>query len=151
MYLWDRIHSSVLPCAARGDMCWCDRLWIWCLYAYTANTNTMMHPIMPPATGPTGALLIMFRDATSSSVEGRRKEKQGQAEGGFKGITKDFRWLQKWKYKQPISNGSGSDPNSWCHAGTFSTSLPFSHQCEMPQKNYSTAGGQPILLLKTHW
>lgn len=27
----------------------------------------MMHPMMPPATGPTGALLIMFREATSSS------------------------------------------------------------------------------------
>lgn len=67
--------SGLLPCAASGDMCWWDRLWIWCLYAYTASTNTMMHPIMPPATGPTGALLIMFRDATSSSA-GEREQKQ---------------------------------------------------------------------------
>lgn len=68
-FLYVCVHSSVLPCAANGDMCWCERLWIWCLYAYTASTNTMMHPMMPPATGPTGALLIMLRDATSSSVE----------------------------------------------------------------------------------
>lgn len=62
-------------------MCWCERLWIWCLYAYTASTNTMMHPIMPPATGPTGALLIMFRDATSSSVEDREKKKGEEKDG----------------------------------------------------------------------
>jgi len=35
----------------------------------------MMHPIMPPATGPTGALLIMFREATSSSAEEKRENK----------------------------------------------------------------------------
>ena len=83
------IHPSVLPCAASGDMCWCDRLWIWCLYAYTASTNTMMHPIMPPATGPTGALLIMFRDATSSSVaERQRKKKKKEAKGWAEGHLK---------------------------------------------------------------
>lgn len=150
MYLWDRIHRSVLPCAASGDMCWCERLWIWCLYAYTASTNTMMHPIMPPATGPTGALLIMFRDATSSSVEEREEKKREERTGRrlFKETTKDFRWLKKWRYNKLISNSSGSDLNSWCHAETFSTSLPFSHQCEMRQRNYSTAERRPILFLK---
>lgn len=36
----------------------------------------MMHPMIPPATGPTGALLIMFREATSSSGRetGRRQK-----------------------------------------------------------------------------
>lgn len=43
----------------------------------------MMQPIIPPATGPTGALLIMLRDATSSS------EKEWQEERsliGLKGV-----------------------------------------------------------------
>lgn len=43
----------------------------------------MMQPIIPPATGPTGALLIILRDATSSS------EKEWQEERsliGLKGV-----------------------------------------------------------------
>ena len=43
----------------------------------------MMNPMMPPATGPTGALSIMFKDATSSSGKqrgerGGRQSFQGQ-------------------------------------------------------------------------
>lgn len=38
----------------------------------------MMHPMMPPATGPTGALLIMFKDATSSSGERAERRQEGK-------------------------------------------------------------------------
>lgn len=48
----------------------------------------MMHPIMPPATGPTGALLIMFRDATSSSVAERQRKKKKEAKGWAEGHLK---------------------------------------------------------------
>jgi len=111
----------------------------------------MIHPIMPPATGPTGALLIMLRDATSSSAAEReeKREERGMSRRLFKGVTKDFRWLEKWQFSKPVSNSLGSDPHSHCYAGTFSTFFfLFSHQREMPQKNYSTASKQPILLLK---
>lgn len=137
------IYALVLPCAASGDMCWCERLWIWCLYAYTASTSTMMHPIMPPATGPTGALLIMFKEATSSSAEERTDRRFS-----FKEVTKDFRWLKERQYNKPVSNSSGSDPHSCWDAGTFSPSLLFSRQCEVPLKKPSTAGRRPILFPK---
>lgn len=114
-------------------MCWCDRLWIWCLYAYTASTSTMIHPIMPPATGPTGALLIMFRDATSSSAEEREKS-EGQAEGCLMKFQRISDGSRSDNTTGPVSNSSGSDPNSRCDAGTFSTPCLFSHQCEMQQK-----------------
>lgn len=101
VHVWDRVHPSVLPCAASGDMCWWERLWIWCLYAYTASTNTMMHPIMPPATGPTGALLIMFRDATSSSAEGRERE-NGEERTGRRCLKhKGFQSSQEGTTSQP--------------------------------------------------
>lgn len=35
----------------------------------------MMQPMIPPATGPTGALLIMLRDATSSSTKEHQDER----------------------------------------------------------------------------
>lgn len=69
----------------------------------------MMHPMMPPATGPTGALFIMLRDATSSSIEEIEKTKGGEGvrrvlRGNPKDeevilyeIAKDFRWLKKWQ------------------------------------------------------
>lgn len=58
----------------------------------------MMHPMMPPATGPTGALLIMFKDATSSSGEQTESREEGQGhlkddprqEAAFLRILNDF-------------------------------------------------------------
>lgn len=38
-----------------------------------------MHPMMPPATGPTGALLIMFKDATSSSAKEAKKNDEEES------------------------------------------------------------------------
>lgn len=119
---WVGVWDRVLPCAASGDMCWWERLWIWCLYAYTASTSTMMHPIMPPATGPTGALLIMFRDATSSSA-GVRERETGEVGTG--------RWC--WSDK-PTLKSSGSDPDSCCDADTSFASLMLSNQCEMMRR-----------------
>lgn len=118
VYLWDRAHPSVLPCAARGDICWCERLWIWCLYAYTASTSTMMHPIIPPATGPTGALLIMFRDATSSSVKERERTRGEERMGILCLKYKGFQPAHEVTTRQ-YKNSSGSDPNSCCHRDIF--------------------------------
>lgn len=120
---WVRVWDWVLPCAASGDMCWWERLWIWCLYAYTASTSTMMHPIMPPATGPTGALLIMFRDATSSSA--------GVREGGAGEVGTGRR---RWSDNEPTLKSSGSDPESCCDADTCVASLMLSNQCEMMRR-----------------
>lgn len=125
LFIFKSIMTQVLPCAASGDMCWCERLWIWCLYAYTANTSTMMHPMMPPATGPTGALLIMFNDATSSSVEATKNDEKRPEE-------------RLRRSNGPVSNSSGSFFNPCCDAGIFLNFFSL-----VSAKNDPTPGRQP--------